>query len=93
MEKEKNVLEKWFEFSQEELETELSEEDKSHLYDFEKSVKAVLTYLDGEAYQFVKEKLDKLEKEILDNSYYFNRKYYMIGFMDVLEIILKVKEY
>ncbi len=90
MKKEKNVLEKWFEFREEELETELSEEDKNHIYDFEKCINTILNYIDNETHQYAKKKLDKLEEEILDSFYYFNRKYYITGFTDALDMILKI---
>ncbi len=90
MEKEKNVLEKWFKFREEELEVELNEEDKNHIYDFEKCVNVILTCIDGDKHKFTKEKLDKLEEEILDSFHYFNRKYYTTGFRDALDIMLKI---
>lgn len=70
MEKKKNLFEKWLEFREEELECELSKEDKKHMYDF------------------AKKELDKLEEDVLDSMEHFNRKYYMAGFSDALEIIL-----
>lgn len=90
MEEKKNLLEKWLEFREEELECGLNKEDKNHMYDFEKCADMVLNCVDGEMYEFAKKELDKLEEEILDSMEYFNKKYYMTGFMDALEIILKV---
>ena len=55
MEKKKNVLERWFEFREEELECGLSKEDKKHMYDFEKCVDMVLNCIDGDMYNFAKE--------------------------------------
>lgn len=90
MEEKKNVLEKWVEFREKELECKLSKEDKKHMYNFEKCADIVLNCVDGGMYDFAKKELDKLEEEVLDNMEYFNRKYYMAGFMDALEIILKM---
>lgn len=50
----------------------------------------VLNCIDGDMYNFVKKELDKLEENILDSIGHFNRKYYMVGFNDALEIILKM---
>lgn len=88
MEKKKNVLERWFEFREEELECGLSKEDKKHMYDFEKCVDMVLNCIDGDMYNFAKKELDKLENDVLNSMEHFNRKYYMAGFSDALEIIL-----
>lgn len=88
MEDEKNVLEKWLKFREEELECRLSKEDKKHMYDFEKCADMVLNCVDGDMYSFTKKELDKLEEDILDSMAHFNRKYYMAGFSDALEIIL-----
>ncbi len=89
MEKKKNLLEKWLEFREDELET-LSGDDKKHMYDFEKCADMVLNCVDGDMYNFAKKELDKLEEDILDSLQYFNKKYYMAGFKDALEIILKM---
>lgn len=90
MEEKKNLLEKWFEFREDELECGLSKEDKKHMYDFEKCADMVLNCVNGEMYEFTKKEMDKLGEDILDSLQYFNKKYYMAGFMDALEIILKM---
>ena len=90
MEKKKNVLERWFEFREEELECGLSKEDKKHMYDFEKCVDMGLNCIDGDMYNFAKKELDKLENDVLNSMEHFNRKYYMAGFSDALEIIMKM---
>ena len=88
MEEKENLLEKWLEFREEELESGLSKEDKKHMYYFEKCADMVLNCIDGDMYNFAKKELDKLEENILDSMGHFNRKYYMAGFSDALEIIL-----
>ena len=45
MEEKKDLLEKWLEFREEELEWGLSKEDKKHMYDFEKCADMVWTVL------------------------------------------------
>lgn len=87
MEEKKDLLEKWLEFREDELET-LSGDDKKHMYDFEKCADMVLNCIDGDMYNFAKKELDKLENDVLDSMGHFNRKYYMAGFSDALEIIL-----
>lgn len=86
----KNVLEKWFEFREEELE-DLSKVDKKYLYDFEKTTNEILKYVDGEMYQFIKKELDKLEEEVLYSMEHFNRKYYIEGFIDALNVTVEIK--
>ena len=41
-------------------------------------------------YNFAKEELDKLENDVLDSMGHFNRKCYMAGFCDALEVILSM---
>lgn len=89
MEENKNVLDKWFEFREAELES-LTGDDKEHLYYFEKHTDAVLNCVDGEMYEFAKEELDKLEQEILDSTEHFNKKYYMAGFRDAVGILWRM---
>ena len=71
MEEKKDLLEKWLEFREEELETGLSKEDKKHMYDFEKCTDMVLNCIDGDMYNFAKKELDKLEENILDSMGHF----------------------
>ena len=52
MEVEKNVLEKWLEFREEELET-LSDDDKKHIFDFENCVDMILNCVNGEIYMIL----------------------------------------
>ncbi|MCI8655517.1 MAG: hypothetical protein HFJ48_06615 [Clostridia bacterium] len=90
MEDKKNLLEKWLEVREEELECGLSKEDKKHMYDFEKCADMVLNCVDGDMYSFAKQELDKLESDVLDSMVHFNKKYYMTGFSDALDVILKI---
>ena len=90
MKEKKNVLERRFKFREEELECGLSKKDEKHMYDFEKCADMVLNCVDGEMYDFAKNEFDKLENDVLDSMEHFNRKYYMAGFSDALEIILKM---
>lgn len=90
MEEKKDLLEKWLEFREEELESGLSKEDKKHMYDFKKCTDIFLNCVDGNKYDLARKELDKLEEDILDSMEHFNKKYYMAGFSDALEIILKM---
>lgn len=81
------MLERWLEFREEELET-LSSDDKKHMYDFEKCTDLLLNCVGGDMYDFAKKELDKLAEDVLDSMGHFNKKYYMTGFSDALEIIL-----
>ena len=56
MEEKKDLLEKWLEFREEELESGLSKEDKKHMYDFEKCADMVLNCVDGERIEQVRER-------------------------------------
>lgn len=89
MEEKKNLLEKWLEFREDELET-LSNDDKKHMFNFEKCVDMISNCVNVDMYDSVKKELDKLENDVLDSIEHFNRKYYMAGFNDALDIILKM---
>lgn len=89
MEEKKNLLEKWLEFREDELET-LSSDDKKHMFDFEKCVDMISNCINGDMHDSAKKELDKLESDVLDSIEHFNRKYYMAGFNDALDIILKM---
>ena len=90
MEDNKNILERWFEFREEELESGLTKEDKNYMYDFERCTNTILEIVNGEIYNSVRKELDKLEEDILRSMEHFNKKYYIAGFMDALEMLLKI---
>ncbi len=90
MEDNKNILERWFEFREEELESGLTKEDKNYMYDFERCTNTILEIVNGEIYNSVRKELDKLEEQILRSMEHFNKKYYIAGFMDALEMLLKI---
>lgn len=90
MEVNKNVLDRWFELREEELESKLSNEDKKHLYFFDEHKEQILSCVDSKRKIFAEKEWDRLQKDVLSSLAYFNRKYYMAGFRDVLGIMLKL---
>lgn len=72
------------------LESGLTKEEKNYMYDFERCTNNILEIVDSEIYDYIRKELDKLEEQILRSMEHFNKKYYMVGFMDALEIILKI---
>lgn len=91
MEDKKNVINKWFEFREEELETNLSQEDKKYSYYFEEHRNVILNCANKELYDLINGELDKLQEDVVKSLMYFNRKYYMAGFIDVAGIIGRIK--
>lgn len=87
MKNNKNVLNKWFEYREEELETNLSQEDKKYAYYFEKHRNAILNCVNKEVSELINSELDKLQEDVVKSLMYFNRKYYMGGFRDAVGII------
>lgn len=83
-----NLLDKWFQFREEELESNLNEEDKKYSYCFVEHRNNILNCIGEEIQNLVNNELDKLERQVMNSIDYFNKKYYVTGFKDVINLIL-----
>jgi len=84
-----NLLDDWMNYREEELST-LTEKDKKHLPGFEDRMEIVLQYVHSNNKKCVNELLEDMYNDLMDYSWYWDRKYYKSGFSDGIKLILSV---
>lgn len=62
----KNLFEKWFEFRSEMIESNMNEEDISHLFDFEDVTMRILENVPKDKVDFVADALNRLEDDVFN---------------------------
>lgn len=86
-----DLMTDWLDFRSEELETNLSEEDKRHLLKFDVFADRILdatldATLDSKK-DYVSDVLDDLRDDFLQHCIYWNEKYYRTGFCDGIKLL------
>ncbi len=82
-----NILKEWLDFREEEL-SNMDENDKKHLINFDEYSEKILNNVTGESYNYVSKKLELMYDDFIDYCSYWNNKYYMSGFSDAIKLIL-----
>lgn len=82
-----NILKEWLDFREEEL-SNMDENDKKHLINFDEYSEKILNNVTGESYNYVAKKLELMYDDFIDYCSYWNNKYYMSGFSDAIKLIL-----
>lgn len=82
-----NILKEWLDFREEEL-SNMDENDKKHLINFDEYSEKILNNVIGESYNYVSKKLELMYDDFIDYCSYWNNKYYMSGFSDAIKLIL-----
>ena len=84
---ENDLMTDWLDFRSEELETNLSEEDKMHLLKFDVFADRILDATLDSKKDYVSDVLDDLRDDFLQHCIYWNDKYYMAGFSDGIKLL------
>lgn len=83
-----NLLKEWLDFRGEEL-SHMDENDKKHLINFDDYSEKLLNNVTGESYNYVSKKLELMYDDFMDYTAHWNDKYYMNGFRDAINLIIK----
>ena len=84
---ENDLMTDWLDFRSEELETNLSEEDKRHLLKFDVFADRILDATLDSKKDYVSGVLDDLHDDFLQHCIYWNEKYYRTGFSDAVKLL------
>ncbi len=84
---EDDLITDWIDFRSEELETNLSEEDKRHLLKFDVFADRILDATLDSKKDYVSDVLDDLRDDFLQHCIYWNEKYYRTGFSDGIKLL------
>lgn len=89
-----SILQKLFDAKNEEFEHYISKtpEDKEKRNKIEKNLKALLTYVDGEHYEYVKKEMDEILWQMMEYAGWWNELYYKLGIIDGVKLDKEIKE-
>ncbi len=82
-----NLLQDWLDFRSEELETNLSDEDKSHFLKFDDFYDKIIDVTLDTKKDYVSNVLNDLRDDFMQYCIYWNEKYYKTGFSDGVKLI------
>ena len=86
-ENKEDLLKEWLDFREETELAYLTEEDKKHIIDFDTISERILKNVPKQNQKYVRNQLDRLDKNFMDYICYWNEKYYRNGFCDGVELI------
>ena len=83
-----DILKEWLSFREESISGRLTKEDKKHYINFDEIAANILRNVSKQNKKYVRNQLDRLDKNFIDYLYYWNEKYYRNGFCDGVELII-----
>ena len=85
-----NLIEKWFDFRSDEIETNLNEDDMEFMFCFDDLLEEILNCTPSEKKDYLIELFEDYEDRYCSCSSYWKEKYYyMTGWKDAIGVILK----
>lgn len=83
-----DILRDWLSFREEMVLGTLTKEDRKHYIYFDEITENILKNVPKQNQKYVKNQLDRLDKNFMDYICYWNEKYYRNGFCDGVELII-----
>ena len=87
-----DILKEWLSFREESISGRLTKEDKKHHIYFDEIAENILKNVPKQNQKYVKNQLDRLDKNFMDYLYYWNEKYYRNGFCDGVQLVIRCIE-
>ena len=83
-----DILKEWLSFREESISGRLTEEDKKHYINFDEIAENILRNVPKQNRKYVRNQLDRLDKNFIDYLCYWNEKYYRNGFVDGSQLVM-----
>ena len=83
-----DILKEWLSFREETISGRLTKEDKKHYIYFDEIAENILRNVPKQNQKYVKNQLDRLDKNFMDYLFYWNEKYYRNGFVDGSQLVM-----
>ncbi len=83
-----DILKEWLSFREESISGRLTKEDKKHYINFDEIAANILRNVPKQNQKYVKNQLDRLDKNFIDYLCYWNEKYYRNGFVDGSQLVM-----
>ena len=82
-----DILKDWLSFREETDLAFVNDEDRKHNVKFDEISEKILNSVPKQNQKYVKNQLDRLDKNFMDYICYWNEKYYRNGFCDGVQLI------
>ena len=82
-----DILRDWLSFREETDLAFVNDEDRKHNVKFDEISEKILNSVPKQNQKYVKNQLDRLDKNFMDYICYWNEKYYRNGFCDGVQLI------
>ena len=83
-----DILKEWLSFREESISGRLTKEDKKHYINFDEIAANILRNVPKQNQKYVKNQLNRLDKNFIDYLCYWNEKYYRNGFVDGSQLVM-----
>ena len=83
-----DILKEWLSFREESISGRLTKEDKKHYINFDEIAANILRNVSKQNKKYVRNQLDRLDKNFIDYLCYWNEKYYRNGFVDGSQLVM-----
>ncbi len=83
-----DILKEWLSFREETISGKLTKEDKKHYINFDEIAENILKNVPKQNKKYVRNQLDRLDKNFIDYLCYWNEKYYRNGFVDGSQLVM-----
>ena len=83
-----DILREWLNIREQEVFCTLTPEDKKHYINSDEIAENILRNVPKQNQKYVKNQLDRLDKNFMDYLFYWNEKYYRNGFVDGSQIVM-----
>ena len=83
-----DILKEWLSFREESISGRLTKEDKKHYINFDEIAANILRNVPKQNKKYVRNQLDRLDKNFIDYLCYWNEKYYRNGFVDGSQLVM-----
>ena len=83
-----DILKEWLSFREESISGRLTKEDKKHYINFDEIAENILKNVPKQNKKYVRNQLDRLDKNFIDYLCYWNEKYYRNGFVDGSQLVM-----
>lgn len=84
----KELIDSWYEFRDEDISTLTCEEDRKHWIYIDEISEKILKNVPNKNKKYVKKQLEQLDHNFLDYICYWNKKTYLNGLQDGINLIL-----
>ena len=83
-----DILRDWLIFREETVLSSLTKEDRKHYIYFDEIAENILKNVPNQNQKYVKNQLDRLDKNFMDYICYWNEKHYRNGFCDGSQLVM-----